>query len=167
MTRRDDSPEWISRELVGRLDGRLWHATDKSELIGILSDGMIRPDAPPRHANGFSRSIGAISMFDFAEADTAIPRGTAHWSEWMRPDGLTRYWLEIDREAATGQLRDTAQTLLLWKAMPSATAGRIIAGMEAVHIGPIPIKNVAEIISVVGGRQSLYRPRLPSSDQRV
>ncbi len=75
----------------------------------------------------------------------------------MRPDGLTRYWLEIDREAATGQLRDTAQTLLLWKAMLSATAGRIIAGMEAVHIGPIPIKNVAGIdVSVVGGRGSRY-----------
>jgi hypothetical protein len=154
--RRDERSAWIDPSLLARVDGRLWHATDEVGLTGILGERMIRADARPHCTHGFCRSIGAVSVFDLAEPDGAIHVTAAHWSQWMRNDvGKPRYWIEIDRAALAGKLLDVRETGRRFNERLDAggmIATRLIFGIEAAHIGPIPIEHLTDVIVVDNGR---------------
>lgn len=156
-TRRDDRSAWVEPMLLARLDGRLWHATSVAGLEGILREGIIRPDATTRHHAAYVRSIGAVSVFDLAEPDSGISIIASHWSHWCRGEIATPYWLEIDRAAVAGQYLDPRETLRRWRKRPEPDGTpetRLIANIEAAHVGPIPIASIIDIVAVDDGRQA-------------
>lgn len=121
------------------MKGRLWHATSPEALRSILRQAMIRPDAAPIYPNGFCRTIGAVSLFDLT--NTEVPPGASHWSQWFRGPGETSYWLEIDRASVANALLSPVELLARW-----CGRTRIIAGVEAGHLGPIPLEHVSAIL---------------------
>lgn len=145
--RTDDTPGRIPVDLLAELDGRLWHATRAAGYAGIFATGHIQPDAPPLYANGFCRSIGAVSLFDLACPDP--PPGPTHWSHWLRCYGSEpHYWLEISRDGAANDLVSAEDTLRLWRETPPGQGGRIIGGIEAAHRGPIPLAQVVRVLRI-------------------
>jgi len=158
---RDERSEWISSPLLERLNGRLWHATSADGLSGILHDRAIRADAATKHSTAYVRSIGGVSLFDLAEPDIGIHPVAAHWSDWLRDRTGTPYWLEVDRAAVADQFIGTRETYRRWQERLDAggmTATRLIANIEAAHIGSIPLCQVNAIIAVDHGRRIALPP---------
>lgn len=152
--RRPGAPEWISEKLLALLDGRLWHAADEAGWAGIWRDGAIRHDGPARFPNAFCRSIGAVSLFDLAQPDAAIPQAATHWSAWLGlHDDAPRYWLEVDREAAGSAILSPSDVLGRWRValMEQRPELRLISGIEAGHLGPVPLSNVRRVLEVRRG----------------
>lgn len=150
---RHDAPTWIDRALLAELDGGLWHATDERGWTGIIAEGAIHPDAIPHYANGFCRSIGAVSLFDLAMPDTAAPLSAAHWSNWLGGRGADpRWWFEIDRAASDDALLSPAETMDRWRKALSArsTNLRIIAGLESAYVGSIPLARIVRVLRIQG-----------------
>lgn len=154
-SRRDDAPAWIEGALLAALDGRLWHATDEKGWAGIRASGTIRPDAPPHYANGFCRSIGAVSLFDLRCPDSACSPAAAHWSDWLghRADE-PRYWIEVNRARTVATTLTPAETLDRWRTALAAGASslRIIAGIESAHLGCIPMSSTVQLLTIRDGR---------------
>lgn len=151
---RPGTPQWVEPVLAGALDGRLWHATDLLGWKGIRADGAIRPDARVNYPNAFCRSIGAVSLFDLSQPDASPP--AAHWSQWLGSpsEDKVRLWLEVDREQVRGQLLDPDETLKRWRTAldEHSTSLRLIGGIEAAHVGEIPLVHVVRVLRIQGGR---------------
>lgn len=153
--RREGAPSWIDVDLLAQLDGRLWHASDANGWAGIRRTGAIIADAKPHYPNGFCRSIGAVSLFDLAQPDSASSVAAAHWSQWLGAvDEEPRYWIEIDRSAVAPQLLTPADTLARWRnALDEGSPNlRIISGLEAAHLGRVPLQHTRRVIECVSGR---------------
>jgi hypothetical protein len=150
MHRRSGSPEWIEDSLLGELDGGLWHATDERGWFGIVADGSIRADAVAKYGNGFCRSIGAVSLFDLSRPESAVSPTASHWSDWLRPNAGKCIWIEVDREASAGKLLDPDATLARWKlALEEGCQNlRYIAGIEAAHIGALPLTSTLRALEI-------------------
>lgn len=130
-----------------RLRGHLWHATDHRAVRAILASGSVRSDATPRYANGFCRSIGAVSLFDFAEMDRLTPG--FHWTEWLLRPGEVTYWLQVDRTAAAPAIVEPAELLERYNRTVGEHCGaRLVGGLEAAHVGPVPLDHVSAILRV-------------------
>lgn len=159
---RPGAPQGIDLTLLHALDGGLWHATDEAGFAGISEDQQIRPDARAGHTNAFCRSIGAVSLFDLARPDTAFPSSAAHWSLWLTPfSGGAAYWFEIDRRAAVHHVLSPEATLARWNVALEAGDPnlRIISGIEAAHMGAIPLSCVCRclLINEMGWEPVLLR----------
>src|SRR5258706_507693 len=112
----DVGPVW------GELRGGLWHSTGSHRFRGILSTGEIQPKPSLPHTEfrwaqrgtTYARSIGAVSLFDFAEADwawlldesvqKAMPRNC--WRQFLKAPSddpssantwISTVWLAVDR----------------------------------------------------------------------
>jgi hypothetical protein len=144
-TRRLGAPEWIDPALLHELDGALWHATRESRWTSIVADAEIRPNANADFENGFCRSIGAISLFDLSQPDKDVPQTATHWSRWLKPIGTdTPVWIEIDRQLTTVNVISPAALLKCWREKNpyEESSTRIIAGIEAGYLGPIPLNKI-------------------------
>lgn len=153
-SRRMGSPAWIQPELLAELDGRLWHATSERGYAGIVADGAIRPDSLAIYHNGFCRSIGAVSLFDLAAPDEAASAAATHWSAWLGAlDDEFRFWIEIDRSATASDILDPRATLDRWRSALDAgsTSLRIISGIEAAHLGRIPLAKTLQVLRIRRG----------------
>jgi hypothetical protein len=153
--RREGAPSWIETPLLQALDGKLWHAANEDAWHGIVADGAIRIDAQANFWNAFCRSIGAVSLVDLSQPDTATSPAAAHWSQWLGAlDDKPRYWIEINREAVGANLLTPAVTLDRWRAAlaDGAQSLRIIAGIEAAHLGHIALHRTVRVLRVQSGR---------------
>jgi hypothetical protein len=152
--RREGAPDWIEDVLLQKLDGRLWHATTERAWRAIMADGIIRPDAEAVYRNGFCRSIGAVSLFDLSQPDSAAPVAATHWSAWLGGlDDEPRYWIEIDRAAVSERLLTPVETLARWRLAlnEGSQTLRIIAGLEAAHLGPIALLSTCQVLRLTRG----------------
>lgn len=151
----DVGPVW------GELRGGLWHSTGSHLFRRILDAGEIQP-APPLAPSEFrwaaaqgttyTRSVGAVSLFDFAEADwtwlldenisKAMPRNC--WSQFLRARSpqapmdawISTVWLSIDRTNISGFMhwKDVEAD---WRA--GGTARKWMPRIEACHKGALPM----------------------------
>lgn len=152
--RRVGAPAWIETALLYELDGGLWHATDERGFNGIVADRAIKPDAPSIYHNGFCRSIGAVSLFDLSRPDDAVPAAASHWSKWLGAlEEEPRFWFEIDRKATAASVLDPAATLKRWRMAlgEHSLSLRLIAGIEAAHVGPIPVTSTLRVLRLERG----------------
>lgn len=135
-------------ELWQRLNGRLWHATTRSGLSGILSSRAINPGAGTRYACSFCRLHNAVCLFDFGGTATHVESQFGNWSEWLGIPHETKQmlWLEIDRHGVGANLWDAEQALL--KKNASAPSTKLIPGVEGCHLGPIPSTLIISVIAI-------------------
>jgi hypothetical protein len=154
-----------------------WHTTSAENFRKILRDGVISPGPIPERLieQGlpacFSALIGAVSVFDFLEADWAEMQdfqrhqwyqffnGCWHRGMSIGDDGIS-IAIEIDRNAAPGW-RSVHSTLALWKNKleRSPPPGNLIPLHEACHDGPIPLTAFRRVLEIVGeaGKVQSYR----------
>ena len=64
------------------LDGRLWHATARVGLKGILADGEIRI-VGDRYGNSFCRHLGCIALLDFGPTAVDDWGQFKSWIGWL------------------------------------------------------------------------------------
>lgn len=167
---RSNAPNWIDRALLAELDGRLWHIADPFGWAGILRDQIIRHDAPAKYAKSFCRSIGAISLFDLSCSDRGVLPPASHWSAWLMADSEPPcYWLEISRAHIEPNILCPSEMLARWQeASKSGERNlRMIEGVEAAHVGPIPLSSVPRVLQLERGTwmATIYpseRPQLRS-----
>lgn len=150
---REGAPDWIDQALVELLDGGLWHATSETGFQGICQDRQIKPNVPGGHKNAFCRSLSAVSLFDLSRPDSAAPQAAEHWSSWLKAwDGGPSFWFEIDREQAAANLLSPEEVRAQWKIAVDAHNPnvRLIAGIEAAHLGAIPSACIKRCLKVEG-----------------
>lgn len=100
---REDDSGGISLpvEIWPVLAGKLWHATHVDKALAIIADCEIRPNAPSTYPNGYCRSQGGISLFDFrGPEDNAVKALLCSWPRWLsghHADGEDEIgvWFEI------------------------------------------------------------------------
>ena len=134
----------LTEALWSMLDGRLWHATKRDCLIGIISDIEISVGVGHEYENSFCRSEGSVCLFDFGPTARDYPNQFHNWCGWFghRQCVRTAVWLEIDRDRVKSNLSDAETSHDIWEETRSKRSKRFIPGVEACHKGPIPIAAV-------------------------
>lgn len=143
-----------------RLEGRLWHATEREGVSGMISDGAIRPKVGDFYKSSFCRRHGAICLFDFGPTATNIKSQYGNWHGWLGhqqevrvPGTRVAVWLDIDRTKVRARLLDAEEARQQWHATPGSECKHFIPGVEACHHGPIPLTSVAGVLLVAGDGQ--------------
>lgn len=140
-----------------QLDGRLWHATCLTGLSGILAEGQIRLYGT-RYAKSAARKVEAVSLFDFGPTSDSAPSLPMfdNWNAWFGSHQACRVtaWLEIDRSRVAERLWDAGSVRRWWK--EEGENRKFFAGVEAFHIGPVPIADVTGCLLVDGDRRSTF-----------
>ncbi len=141
------------------LDGRLWHATARDDLHGIIADEEIKVAVGNRYVGSYCRNQGCVSLFDFGPASDDNSDQFNNWCGWLGHQQGTRVavWLEIDRASVHERLMDPKATR---EALAQLMAQRraedkthepgiqIIPGVEACHKGPIPLAATADVLLI-------------------
>ena len=132
--------------LWGTLDGKLWHATGPTELVGIIADGEIRVFRD-RYTNALSKVHAAVSLMDFGPTATDKDQ-FLNWVGWMGYQQKSRVavWLEIDRVAVISKLSDAQTACRLWSDV--GYSANFIPGVEALHRGPIPVAAIHSVLLI-------------------
>ncbi|SMF82148.1 hypothetical protein SAMN06265365_14237 [Tistlia consotensis] len=156
-----DGPDPETLERIGplwaELHGGLWHTTHPERFLGILEKGAIQvePELPDPERFGtlngrknwpFVRFIGGVSLFDFHRFDPAVYDEICpgrNWqtfvpyrSEW---DWHGAIWLEIDRTRLRASAFLSAEEVRYRWFNGGDLAHRLIAWVEAAHIGDLPL----------------------------
>ena len=133
--------------LWSRLDGRLWHATERRSLSGIVSDGRIAIEIGDRFRSSFCRRQGGLCLFDFGATAEWVDGRSDQWTGWLGSQQGSRIaiWLEVHRAELAAGLWDAATARSNWHKMGY---GEFIHGVEACHIGPIPLAAVIGVVLI-------------------
>lgn len=142
--------------LWSQIDGRLWHATDRAGLEGIVARREIKAGFGKRYTNSFCRNQGSVCLFDFGPQSEDVTGQFANWSGWFghQQNSRVAIWLEIDRDMVQGCLQDASEARQAWK---TAMNQKFIPGVEACHHGPIPISAVTGVLLIDQHNLSLIR----------
>lgn len=169
---REVGPVW------GELRGGLWHSTGSHRFRQILASGEIQPspDLPPHEfrwaalGTTYTRSIGAVSLFDFAEADwewlldESIPKVMPAncWGQFLRAptdqmaadQWTATVWLRVERSLLPGFIhwRDIQAD---WQA--GGPARKWMPRIEACHKGPLPLSACSEVVVVCAVEPKQFR----------
>lgn|GEM_PF-930441 len=149
----------LPRALWSELDGRLWHATHRDGLRGIVERGRILANIDHGYVGSFCRHRGGVSLFDFGPASEDVPNQFTNWSGWLGHQQGTRVavWLEIDRVVVRENLLDAGEARARWNDLVNqrvADGGThepgitFISGVEACHSGPIPMAALSGVLLV-------------------
>ncbi len=150
------------------LDGRLWHATARDGLHGIIADEEIRVAVGNHYVGSFCRNQGCVSLFDFGPASDDNSNQFRNWSGWFghQQDARVAVWLEIDRASVHESLMDPkAAREALNQLMDRRRAEdktyepgiTVIPGVEACHKGPIPLAAIADVLLIDQHDWNLFR----------
>ena len=150
-------------EVLATLHGGLWHTTSPERFESIARDQEILPDPPIPDAERWGtaggpdyfpyvRTLGGVSLFDFADFDpdsysSSYPMSS--WTEFVpcRGDWGAAIWIEIDRAAVLAALVPPAELVQRWKDTNSYRH-RVMPYIEAAHLGPIPSGSWSRTLSV-------------------
>lgn len=149
----------LPEALWSELDGRLWHATDRYGLRGIVERGRILANVDHGYVGSFCRHQGGVSLFDFGPVSEDVPNQFTNWCGWLGHQQKARVavWLEIDRVAVRENLLDAGEARARWNDLVDqrvADGGRhepgvtFIPGVEACHSGPIPMTALSGVLLV-------------------
>ena len=158
----------LPEALWSHLDGRLWHATCRDGLQGIVADKEIRVAVGNRYVGSFCRNQGSVSIFDLGAAQEDIQKQFRKLCEWFGHQQGTRVavWLEIDRANVLESLMDAKAAREAWHLMIDQRLAEskmdeprtmFISGVEACHIGPIPIADVASVLLIDQHHKKLFQ----------
>ena len=158
----------LPEALWSQLDGRLWHATGRDGLLGIVAHKEIRVAVDNRYVGSFCRNQGCVSLFDFGPASDDNSNQFDNWSGWLghQQEARVAVWLEIDRANVRENLSDPiAVREALRLLMDQRRAEKkihepgitIIPGVEACHKGPIPLAAVADVLLIDQHDRNLLR----------
>ena len=137
-----DNPGLLE-DLWEHFDGRLWHATARDDLHGIIADEEIRVAVRDRYAGSFSRNLGGVSLFDFGPASEDVPNQFHNWCGWFghQQEARVAVWLEIDRASVLESLmdakvaREASKQNLSATFIPGVEAGTADVGAGTVDVG--------------------------------
>ena len=120
-----------SEQAMQTLRGGLWHTTSEERFEGVRSRKAILVKPPiseeERWATAcgpegwpYVRSLGGVSLFDFAGFEPKAYEKKCPSSSWrefvpFRREWGGSVWIEIDRELAKDRLVDGDQLLARWK----------------------------------------------------
>lgn len=146
----------LPETLWSRLDRRLWHATERKSLSGIISDGEIRVGVGVRYRNSFCRCQDAVSLFDFGPTAVDDWGQFKNWDGWFghQQESRTAIWLEIDRTKAIDHLLDARAA---HKKSRETLHRQIIPGVEACHKGPIPLASVVSALLIARDKREVFQ----------
>jgi hypothetical protein len=142
-----------------QLAERLWHATDRTGLSGIISNGEIKVGFGKRYRGSFCRHQGGVSLFDFGPSAEDLPTQFNNWSGWLgdQQDASVAVWLEIDRAFVLTSLSDAKDSRNAWKELIDQRCLKdeteelgitIIPGVEACHKGPVPLAAIVDVLVI-------------------
>ena len=154
--------------LWSHLDGRLWHATSRDGLRGIIADEEIRVAVGERYVGSFCRNQDGVSLFDLGPTSENLPSQFDNMCGWFGHQQGTRFavWLEIDRASVLKTLVDAKAVRESWRLIMEErrAEGRtqeggimLIAGFEACHKGPIPLAAVVGVLLIYQHNRNLFR----------
>ena len=158
MKEDSENPD-LPEALWSALEGRLWHATNRDGLEGIIERGEIRVSSGNRYTGSFCRCRGAVCLFDFGSTSRSIQSQFNTWSGWLgsQQESRVAIWLEVNRTTVAERLLDAEQacqhfdeTLALRRIEGRTQEPGItfIAGVEACHQGPIPFATLSGMLLV-------------------
>ena len=135
--------------LWAALDGRLWHATERGGLQGIIAGRHVQVSPETRYRSSFCRCESSVSVFDFGPTATGICAQFRNWAGWLGHEQGTRVavWLEIDRVAAKAFLLEAEPARQKWDST-SSRCKTFIPGVEACHKGPVPISAIVGVLLI-------------------
>ena len=143
-----------AEEAPSTLYGRLWHTTSEAPIQGIRTAGAILHDPPVAEKDRWGtacgplgwpyvRTLGGVSLFDFADFDPVAYEEKCPLSNWrefvpFRGEWGASVWIEIDRERAATNLIGGGE---LWQQcnQDQAHRHRLMPYIEACHFGDVPI----------------------------
>lgn len=139
----EESPLW------SELEGGLWHSTSFKSFLEIYANGFILPNFGGRYSGAFSRSLRGVSLFDFGPSAEFLSNQRHNWMGWFGHEQASQLsvWVEIRRDEVESHLLDARAARMEWDKNPSWT---FIPGVEAVHKGAIPLKNLGRALLVFG-----------------
>ena len=155
------TPTQFVSDILG--DG-LWHTTS-SERFAAINDNnliMVEPQISDRGrhktASGpsnypYARTLGAVSVFDFAafdESEYALLYPVSNWHAFVPIwHGWTRaIWLKLDRIECGAKVVSGSALLERWRA-EKAYAHTLMPRIEAAHIGDIPLSSISQVLEVI------------------
>lgn len=162
-----DGGPTLPTELWPVLSRKLWHATHIDKALAIVAVGQIAPDAPATYANGYCRSIGGISLFDFRgpdeDAAAVLHCGWTRWLSGHHADGEDKIgvWFEIDPAKQPPHVASTELYAHYWANRSQDARGKPstrdpMPRCEACHRGPIPLDAVKSVLLIDGDCRADY-----------
>lgn len=143
-------------EFPSVLRAQLWHTTPPERFAQILKTGAILPDPPIAdtlrwktsrgpHYYPYVRTIGGVSLFDFAGFDPERYSAECPMSSWREFVPYSRtwgtsIWIEIDRRAIASHLL-TAKELAERQNRENAHRHTLMPRIELAHLGPIQVNS--------------------------
>ena len=134
------------------LDQRLWHATGRDELHGIITAGQIMITGD-RYKDSLCRHLGYVSLFDFGPSAKDVGDQFRNWRAWFGSyqESRVAIWLEIDRNVGADNICDAEQMHAIWN---KHLCRQFIPGVEAGHKDPIPLRTLKGALAI--DRSNLY-----------
>jgi hypothetical protein len=147
---------WLQLRSRLRGHGHLWHRTSLPSLAGILRDGEIVPNTGQLSATfresecSYGRHLGAVSLFDFDSSDESyIIYQQSIWVNVLTQYPYATVLICIHRDAL-----DRSKLILPTEVKPLDPEGRTyMPGVEALHIGRIPVSNLSMLTLLEVGKQ--------------
>lgn len=168
--REEAEKEEVLRALVPhKLQGGVWHTTKVSRFQGILRSAAILPEPEIPDSERWStsqgsewypyvRTLGGVSLFDFRKFNREqyseeFPVST--WAEFVpyRSEWKEAVWIEIDVGKLGKAFISGEGVLSRWKS--AKDGNRIMPGIEAARVGPLPHTAFKTIFTVRQGRETL------------
>ena len=152
--RATNEMRYVTRELVLKeIVGGLWHTTHPDRFSRILTSGGIlpNPNLPDNqrwktsrgpHFHPFVRTLGGVSLFDFAQfkpEEYSEKYPASCWSYFVpcSVEWGCAVWIEIDREQVAANFISAAQIVAKWNA-DKAHRHTIMPYIEAAYVGVLP-----------------------------
>lgn len=136
------------------LSGRLWHTTRPDRVPDIVAAGSLLVEPSIDNAERwktsrgpdyypFVRTIGGISLFDFANFDADLYDQTHPMSSWRSfvpylQEWRGAVWIEIDREAISDSFISADEIVRRWDE-GGHHRHTVMPRIEAAHIGDLPV----------------------------
>lgn len=151
-----------------QLLGYVWHATKPQRWQQIRESEAILPEPPipdsDRWGTGFGpshypfvRSLGGVSLFDFRSFDEARQQEAeatnAKWRAFVPSSPASEYtvWLQLNFDFIRPNFLSPEELVSQWRTRREFRR-KIMAVMEAAHIGPIPISAINTVLVFQAGR---------------
>jgi len=101
------------------------------------------------------RYLGGVSLFEINDINLKLNEKSQpgyNWSSFIpvQPRFGSAIWIEIDRDHIAEKFISAPMLIARWK-NENALGHRILANIEAAHIGPIPVTTFKRVFSVSKG----------------
>ena len=156
----------VPEPLWQELNNRVWHATNREGLEGIIRDGKINLGG--RYQGSFCLWKEYVSLFDFVTEGEAEPNYS--WMDWLggrRGEKRISLWLELDHETAGAGFINAAKLGREWyeeldrrvsrKENEEPFRSHIFSGVEAGHQGPIPVSLLKGALLIDGNDYNIFK----------